>query len=154
MRHFGELSGPNDKLGTIGEIPARDIWRRIRLRPRHHIQNLKPETDKLLLDTEDIMIRTRNPYRGIILHVTPHRRQPPQVESIHLLRRLRLVPLTLVDAHHPTALTADATGGQKIRWVGKHHVEAKRELRQRGIAVALNEGEVVGGGFIVRWDSH
>ena len=25
MRHFGELSGPDDELGAVGEIPAGDI---------------------------------------------------------------------------------------------------------------------------------
>lgn len=94
------------------------------------------------------MVGARNPYRGIIFHVVTTGLDPAIVELVHLLGCLRLVPVALVHAHHVSALVADAATGEEIRRVGKHHVEAELELRERFHAVPLKEGEVAVGRFV------
>ena len=153
MRHFGELSGPDDELGAVGEIPAGDIGWGIGLSPCHHIENLEAKPNKLLLHAEDIMVGSGNPYRGVVFHMSAHGCQPPQVKRIHLLRCFRFVPISLIHTNDFPALTADASGREEIWRVGKNHVKAKRELRQRFVAITLNKGEVVGRGFVV-WCYH
>ena len=95
------------------------------------------------------MVSARNPDGGIVLHVVTHRREPAQVEGIHLLRCGRLVPIAFVHTHHLSALAAYAASGEEVRRVGKDHVKAKAELRQCFDTITLNESEIVAGGFVV-----
>ena len=150
MRHFLLLPRPDYELCGVGEISARDIWRRVCLRPCHHVQNLKAQFQKLLLHAEDIMMSTRNPYCSILFHMVADSRQPSVVEGIHILCSRRLIPLALINTHHLPTLVANATAREEVRRVGKHHVKTKPKLRQGLHTVALDYGEVVGRGFIVR----
>ena len=148
MWHLQRLAGPDDELGGIGEVAAGDVGWRIGLGPCDDVESLETQLDELLLHAEDVVVGARNPYRGIRLHVITTGLDPAIVELVHLLGRLGLVPVALVHTYHVPALIANAAPGEEIRRVGKHHVEAELELRERFHAVALKEGEVAVGGFV------
>ena len=141
MRHFLAFPSPNNKLGRIGKVPARNIGWRVGLRPRYHIENLETQFRQCIGHGEDVVIRSANPYRPIVLQLVATQRNPFAVEGIDAFGRTSPVPISLIDAYHPSALDADSAIGEKVRWVGKNHVELEVELVQESGAVSVEEGE-------------
>lgn len=149
MCYLWRFASPDYKLRTVCEVSARNVWWRISLRPSYDIQYFKAELYQLLLNTEYIMVCSRYPDSCIFLHVVATSCKPTQIESIHFLRCNRFVPFALVHTDYPTILITYTTTREEIRRVRKHHVKAKLELRQGLHAITLNEGEIVGRGFVV-----
>ena len=150
MRHLRHLARPDDKLRRIRKVAARDIGRRIRFGPRHHIQNLKAQLRKSIRHTEDIMIRTTHPNGAIILQLIATKSYPLPIESLHILWCTPFIPLALVYTHHLASLTRNAPVTQEIGRIGKNHVELKTERRQQLECVAVKKGKIAVGRFIIR----
>jgi len=131
----------NDELGGIGKVAARDVGWRIGLSPRYHVQDFEAQFRQRIGHGEDVVVRPANPYRPVVLQLVAALRNPLAIEAIYLFGRTRLVPLPLINAHHPSALDADSAIGEEVRWIGKNHVELEVELVQELGAVAVKEGE-------------
>ena len=152
MCHLLTLASPDDELRGIGEITAGDVGRRVCLSPCNHVQNLIAQLRQGIGHGEDVMVGSRNPNRAILLQFIPSKRQPFDVEGIDVILRHALVPVALVHADHLSALHRYAATRQEIRRVGKYHVELEIKLWQQFKRIAANQVEVVGGGFIVRFE--
>ena len=69
---------------------------------------------------------------------------------VDALGRSALVPFSLIYAHHLSALHGDAAVGEEVRGIGEDHVELEVKFAHQPYAIALEEGEVTIGGFIIR----
>ena len=65
---LGILSCPDDELGRVSEVTARDVGRRVGLNPRHDVQYLKAQLSEAVGYGEDIVIGAGNPNGAILLN--------------------------------------------------------------------------------------
>ena len=71
VRLLRALSCPDDELGAVGKVPARDIGRWICLSPRNDIQDFESQLRQLVCHGEDIVIGSRYPNGTILLQMFP-----------------------------------------------------------------------------------
>ena len=137
MRHLLLLASPDDELGGVGEVSARDVGRWIGLRPGDDVEDFEAELCEFVGYGEDVVVSARHPDGAVFLEMVSASRQPFLVELVDVLGRSALVPVAFIDAHHLSALHADAAVGEEVGWVGENHVKLEVELSQQADAVAL-----------------
>ena len=106
MRLIWTFTCPDNKLRTISEIATREIWRRISLDPRHHVQDLIAEFGQAVSHREYIVIGSRNPDSAVISEFVTTQTQPLAIEVHNLLRSLARVPIALIYADYFARLDA------------------------------------------------
>lgn len=143
MRHLLLLPCPDNELGRVSKVSARDIGRRICLSPRNDIQDFESQLRQLVCHGEDIVIGSRYPDGTILLQMFPASRNPLLVELVDMFRRTALVPFTFIHAHHLSALHADTAVGEEVRRIGEDHVELEIKFAHQPDTVSLEESEIV-----------
>lgn len=143
MRHLLLLPCPDNELGRVSKVSARDIGRRICLSPRNDIQDFESQLRQLVCHGEDIVIGSRNPDSSIPLQMFPASRNPLFVELVDIFRRTALIPFSFVHAHHLSALHADTAVGEEVRRIGEDHVELEIKFAHQPDTVSLEESEIV-----------
>ena len=116
-------ASPDDRLGGVREVAAREVGRRVDLEPGDVIEDLVAKDLHGVADAEDDVVRARDPDRAVGLEQALALLEPTQVELVVVLGALGLVPLSLVDRHHPAVLAGDAIIGEEVGRVGKDQVE-------------------------------
>ena len=110
--------------------------------PSDDIKNPVAELRQAVGHREDVMIRAGNPYRAVLLQLLPAHPEPLHIPVPHFLGSLSLVPFSLINAHHLSALQGYSAIGEEIRRVGKYHVELKVEIVEKTKRVAIGDKEV------------
>ena len=80
MRLLRTLPCPNDELGAVGKVPARDIRWWIRLRPCDDIEDFESELRQFVGHREDVVISSRNPNSSVLCQMLPSFCNPFLVE--------------------------------------------------------------------------
>ena len=143
MRLLLALSCPDDELGAVGKVPARDIGRWICLRPCDDIEDFESELRQFVCHREDIVISSRNPDSSVLRQVFSAFSNPFLVELVDMFGRAALIPFPLVYAHHLPALYADSAVRQEVRRIGEDHVELEIKFAHQPDAVSVKESEVI-----------
>ena len=74
------------------------------------------------------MVRTAYPYRSVVFQFMAAFAYPRSIKQIHIFRRSTFIPFTFVHTHNFSTLYTYPTITQKIRRVGKYHIELETEL--------------------------
>src|SRR5215213_10207498 len=129
---------PENRLGRVREVAAREVGRRVDLVPRDVVQNLVAESLQREADAVDVVRRARDPDCAVRLEQALALFQPHAVEFVYLFKRRGLVPGALVDADHLARLAGDAVVREKVGRVRENHVEhlgARAAQQFQGIAL-------------------
>lgn len=122
------FSCPDNKLGRVFEIATRDVDWRIRFLPGDNIQYFVAKFGQAIGHRKNIVISATYPNRAVVFQLVTAQAQPLHIEGHHILLRLTLIPIAFIHTHHLAAVHRYSTVGQKIRRVGKYHVELEVKL--------------------------
>jgi len=135
---------PDNRLGSMREIAARKIRRRIRLHPTNVVQQFKFKLLHGEADGVDHMAGPANPNRAVRLQNALASRQPGPIKFVIRIRPTRAIPLALVHADHLPRMAGNSIVRKKVRRVRKNQIHAiHRHSRKNIEAIALINPDVV-----------
>ena len=144
------LARPQHDLRRVGERPAPQIRRRIRLLPDNIVQQPKAVLQQRHAHAGIYVERPRHPDSPRRLQYAVAFGDPLHVELVVQFQPPALVPVALVHAHHASRHAGYPAVGQQIRRIGPHAIHALvREARER-----LDRLANVQRGVLVRGNPH
>lgn len=146
VARLGVFRGPDERLGGVGEVAAREIGRRIGLNPGNVVEEFEAEPLHGEADGVDDVGRAGDPDGAVGLEDALAGGEPGGIESMIGIRAAGFVPVAFVDGDHFAGVAGDAAVGEEVGWVGEDEVDGGfGDLREDFEAVALVDAEVVFG---------
>lgn len=125
------LSRPNHHFRRVRERPTSKIRRRIRLLPYDVVQKTIPVLHQSHAHTRIDMQSASHPDRPARLQNALTLTSPRQVELMIRIDPVALIPITLVDTHHPTRRTRDPIIRKLVWRIRPDAIDAiRRNLRE------------------------
>src|SRR5579872_3023644 len=111
--------GPDDGFGSVGEVAAGEVGRRIGLDPGNVVEQLEAELLHGEADGMDDVAGAADPNGAVGFEYALAGGEPGAIEFMIFSGAARAVPRAFVDADHFAGVAGDAAVGEEIRRVGE-----------------------------------